>query len=84
MEVFRDIANVKRLENAVLTVGTFDGLHLGHQFIVEELKKRAEFLNAQTTLVTFNPHPQLVLKSPAKPNLRILTTTDEKIDILKT
>ena len=84
MEIFRDIASVKRFENAVLTVGTFDGLHLGHQFIVEELKNRAKLLNAQTTLVTFDPHPQLVLKSPAKPNLRILTTTDEKINILKT
>ncbi len=84
MEVFRDIANVKRLENAVLTVGTFDGLHLGHQFIVEELKKRAEFINAQTTLVTFNPHPQVVLKSPGKPNIKILTTVDEKIEILRT
>ena len=84
MEIFRDIATVKRLENAVLTVGTFDGLHLGHQFIVEKLKNRAEFLNAQTTLVTFNPHPQIVLKSPDKPNVKILTTVDEKIEILRT
>jgi len=84
MEIFRDIANVKRLENAVLTVGTFDGLHLGHQFIVEKLKNRAEFFNAQTTLVTFNPHPQIVLKSPDKPDLKILTTVDEKIEILRT
>ncbi len=84
MEIFRDIANVKRLENAVLTVGTFDGLHLGHQFIVEKLKNRAEFLNAQTTLVTFNPHPQIVLKSPDKSDLKILTSVDEKIEILRT
>jgi len=84
MEIYRDIANVKRLENAVLTVGTFDGLHLGHQFIVEKLKNRAEFLKAQTTLVTFNPHPQIVLKSPDKPDLKILTTVDEKIEILRT
>ncbi len=84
MEIYRDIANVKRLENAVLTVGTFDGLHLGHQFIVEKLKNRAEFLNAQTTLVTFNPHPQIVLKSPDKSDLKILTTVDEKIEILRT
>ena len=84
MEIFRDIASVRRLENAVLTVGTFDGLHLGHQFIVEELKKRANLYDARSTLVTFNPHPQLVLRSPDKPDLRILTTIDEKIDILKT
>ena len=84
MEIFRDIASVKRLENAVLTVGTFDGLHLGHRFIIEELRKRANFHDARSTLVTFNPHPQLVLRSPDKLDLRILTTIDEKIDLLKT
>ncbi len=84
MEIFRDIASVKRLENAVLTVGTFDGLHLGHRFIVEELQKRANFHDARSTLVTFNPHPQLVLRSPDKLDVKILTTIDEKIDILKT
>lgn len=83
MEIFWDLNSVKRYKNSVLTVGTFDGIHLGHQFILEELKKRAAKRNAQTTLVTFSPHPQLVLKSPDKPDIKILSTVEEKIDILK-
>ncbi|MFQ5822756.1 MAG: bifunctional riboflavin kinase/FAD synthetase [bacterium] len=83
MEIYWDINRVKKYKNSVLTVGTFDGVHLGHQFIFEELNKRAVKLDAQTTLVTFKPHPQLVLKSLNKPKIRILTTIEEKIDILK-
>lgn len=83
MEIFWDLKGVKRNQNSVLTVGTFDGVHLGHQFILAELKKRAGRRGAQSTLVTFRPHPQLVLKSSNKPNLKILTTVEEKISILK-
>lgn len=83
MDIFWDINSVKRYQNSVLTVGTFDGVHLGHQFILKELKRRANKPDTQTTLVTFRPHPQLVLKSLDKPKLQILTTIEEKIDILK-
>ncbi|MFQ6112817.1 MAG: bifunctional riboflavin kinase/FAD synthetase [bacterium] len=83
MEIFWDINSVKKYYNSVLTVGTFDGVHLGHQFILKELRRRANKPDTQTTLVTFRPHPQIVLKSPNKPKLHILTTIEEKIDILK-
>ncbi len=83
MQVFWDINNIIRNENSILTVGTFDGIHLGHQFILKELKIRAANRGAQTTLVTFKPHPQLVLKTPNKPGLLILTTIEEKIEILQ-
>ncbi|MFQ5769089.1 MAG: bifunctional riboflavin kinase/FAD synthetase [bacterium] len=83
MQIYWDLKSVKRYENSILTVGTFDGIHLGHQLILQELKKRAVKREAQTTLVTFNPHPQLVLKTPHKPALQILTTITEKIDILQ-
>lgn len=83
MEIIRDIDSVNRDADSVLTVGTFDGLHLGHQFIIRELKKRANSRGAKSTLVTFQPHPQLVLKASDKPGLKILTTSDEKIEILK-
>ena len=83
MEINWDLNLVKRNQNSVLTVGTFDGVHQGHIFIIKELKKRAVRRSAQATLVTFRPHPQLVLRSHDKPDLRILTTVEEKIDILK-
>jgi len=83
MEVFWNLKSIKRHQEAVLTVGTFDGIHRGHQFIIEELKKIARKRSLATTLVTFRPHPQLVLKSPEKPPLQILTTIDEKIGLLR-
>ncbi|HEX9653412.1 MAG TPA: bifunctional riboflavin kinase/FAD synthetase [bacterium] len=83
MEVFRDLSGVRKDRECVLTVGTFDGVHRGHQFIIAELKKRAQAGGLRTTLVTFEPHPQLVLKSSAKPALQILTTIAEKLQILE-
>jgi len=83
MEIYWTLQSVKKNQDSVLTVGTFDGVHLGHQFILRELRERAAARGAQTTLVTFEPHPQLVLHSPGKPSIQILTTIDEKIDILQ-
>lgn len=83
MKIFRDLKSVQKDSECVLTVGTFDGVHRGHQFIIDELKKRARASGLHTTLVTFEPHPQLVLKSPSKPDLQVLTTIDEKLEILQ-
>lgn len=83
MKIFWDLKSVQKNANSVLTVGTFDGIHLGHQYIIKELQNRAKIKGAQTTLVTFDPHPQLVLNAPNKPELRILTTTQEKMELLR-
>ena len=83
MKVDWNLENAERQANSVLTVGTFDGVHNGHKFILEELKKRGANRGAQTAVVTFNPHPQLVLKLQDRPAIQILTTIEEKIDILK-
>lgn len=83
MQLHWELDGVRRNRNNILTVGTFDGVHLGHQFIIRELKRHAAKRGAQTTVVTFDPHPQLVLESPTKPDLQILTTTEEKINILQ-
>lgn len=82
MEKYWNLNDVKHLKNSVLTVGTFDGIHLGHQFILQEVIKRAENSNAESTLVTFYPHPRLVLGDHGKPNIKLLTTIDEKVGIL--
>ncbi len=74
--------SIRREEKAVLTVGTFDGVHLGHQFVLECLLKRARAGNALSTLVTFDPHPQVVLAPTGVAPIRVLTTIDEKIDAL--
>ncbi len=69
-----------RIENPVLTVGTFDGVHRGHRAIVEKLNVLADERGGSSALLTFSPHPKRVLQSDAK--LKLITTTDEKLALL--
>ena len=66
----------------VITVGTFDGLHLGHREILKHVKLTAKKLNAEPVLVTFDPHPRHVISG--KPEPKLLTTRDEKVELLGT
>ena len=69
-------------KNAVVTIGTFDGVHLGHRKVIEQLKSIAQASNGESVLFTFYPHPRLVVsKDPS--NLRLLTTLEEKKKLLE-
>jgi riboflavin kinase/FMN adenylyltransferase len=81
MRIFYDLSEVQKKENTVLTLGTFDGLHLGHKKIIEKLKKRALFLNCRSFVVTFSPHPRNVVYGNNAPNL--LTSDKEKIRLFE-
>jgi len=65
---------------SVVTVGTFDGVHRGHQTVLEELRRRAAAAEARSVLVTFHPHPLRVVRPEAAPPL--LTTPAEKKAVL--
>lgn len=66
--------------NSIVTVGTFDGLHLGHRKIIDTLVNTGNENNLRKVVVTFEPHPRLVLKKEGKPgDIKILTTLEEKI-----
>jgi riboflavin kinase/FMN adenylyltransferase len=67
-------------KGAVLTVGTFDGVHLGHRALLASLAATAARLARPSALVTFDPHPLQVLRPADAP--RLLTTTDEKVELL--
>ncbi|MFM7486431.1 MAG: adenylyltransferase/cytidyltransferase family protein, partial [Cytophagales bacterium] len=82
MRIYYNLDDFTRLENAVVTSGTFDGVHLGHQKIVKRLKEIASKNGGETVVITFWPHPRLILK-PGDDSLRLLTTFEEKADILK-
>ncbi len=82
MQIIWNINTLPPAESSVVTLGTFDGVHLGHQTILAELKTRANNLQARATMVTFEPHPQLVLNNPSRPPHEVLTTIEEKIEIL--
>jgi len=83
IQLYRRLEEVRFDPRSVITVGTFDGLHRGHQAIIEELKKDAQARQASTTVVTFDPHPQIVLQRPDRSPVQILTTTAEKIALLQ-
>ncbi|SMG17291.1 riboflavin kinase / FMN adenylyltransferase [Marivirga sericea] len=73
--------NLEGIKNAVVTIGTFDGIHLGHQEIISRIIELAKSVDGETALVTFWPHPRYVL-SQNHDNLKLLTTFDEKAEIL--
>lgn len=76
---FRD--SVPRSTPVVLTIGTFDGVHAGHRAVLDLLAARARALGAETVLLTFDPHPRLVLQAE-RPGLALLNTLSEKEQLL--
>lgn len=81
MQVFSNLSLIKKDKNTVLTIGTFDGIHLGHQKIIEKVKKKASLNRARSLVVTFNPHPKKILSKAG--NIKILSTLKEKITTLE-
>ena len=78
MMIFNDIAQVRNIPNAVVTIGTFDGVHIGHQAIFRKMRELAETIDGQTVVVTFSPHPRQVLNIDST-NLRFICTEEEKL-----
>jgi riboflavin kinase/FMN adenylyltransferase len=72
---------LKDLRHPVLTVGSFDGLHVAHQAILKEVSRRAKLVRGHSLVVTFDPHPRIVLDGVDAPAL--LTTLEEKLDLLQ-
>ncbi len=81
MKVFHSVDDFTG-KNPVLTIGTFDGVHIGHQVILARLKEIAREMNGEVTMLTFHPHPRLVLY-PEQKDLLLLTTQNEKIKLLE-
>ena len=81
MQVHRDIGLLPVFNKAVITIGTFDGVHAGHQQIIAQLKKEALQVNGETVIITFHPHPRKVLRE-GQSAVAILTSLPEKIALL--
>jgi riboflavin kinase / FMN adenylyltransferase len=82
MVVYNSFDSVPQNQATVLTIGTFDGLHKGHLSLIKLLKDRAQEQNAKTLLLTFHPHPQIVLENPNRPPVQLLTTIHERVELL--
>lgn len=81
MNIFRNIDEIRYDKQTVLTLGTFDGIHLGHQQIIKRVIECSEENNLRNIVITFHPHPRKVINPELQ--LKILTTTEEQINILE-
>ena len=82
MKVYHSISDFQNVSRPILTTGTFDGVHFGHKIIIDRLKEIAKNQNGETVLLTFSPHPRMVL-FPDDHNLQLINTLDEKIKLLE-
>lgn len=81
MNVYKDITKLPAFKNAVITIGTFDGVHQGHLQIIKQLVEEARKVEGTPVVITFYPHPKQVVETGRKP-IFILNTLEEKTTLL--
>jgi riboflavin kinase/FMN adenylyltransferase len=81
MRVFNDLNDLPNFRKAVVTIGSFDGVHLGHQKILAQVKDLAQRIGGESIVITFHPHPRLVVY-PKDNSLELITSIDEKVALL--
>jgi riboflavin kinase / FMN adenylyltransferase len=81
MKVYRNLDTIPPFSNAVVTIGTFDGVHLGHQKIIQQLLARSKATGGESVLITFHPHPRKIVRP--NESLMQLTSMEERIELLK-
>lgn len=82
MKAYNNISEIQDVHCPVLTIGTFDGVHLGHQKIIRRLIDKAKSVNGESVVLSFFPHPRIVL-FPEQTDLKLINSLDEKINLLK-
>jgi len=81
LKIFHSITDFKSETGTIATLGTFDGVHIGHMKIIERLIQNADELNCETLVLTFFPHPRMVLQDQSE--IKLLNTIDEKSFLLE-
>ena len=81
MNVYRDLNTLPHFEHTAITVGSFDGVHFGHQMVLGQLLEIAELISLTPVLITFDPHPQEILFPES--SVQMLNSTEEKIEQLE-
>ncbi|MCM4167596.1 Bifunctional riboflavin kinase/FMN adenylyltransferase [Arenibacter antarcticus] len=81
MITVQSISNYDKVHSTAITIGTFDGVHVGHRKILERLINNAKVLGLKSTVLTFFPHPRMVLQQDT--SIQLLNTMEEKMVIMK-
>ena len=82
INVFRDLTQLPVFKNAVITIGTFDGVHTGHRQIIHLLNQEANEKGGESVIITFYPHPRKII-AQGKQDIKILNTLEEKTVLLQ-
>lgn len=83
MNIYRSVDEIPHDPTTILTVGTFDGVHLGHRKILRRLVSIGKKEKMRSLLITMHPHPQIVLARKDRPPLKLLTTIDERMQLME-
>jgi riboflavin kinase/FMN adenylyltransferase len=81
MRIYKDLSEVSHDKNSIVTLGTFDGIHLGHRRIIDEVVKKAALLGGRSFLITFYPHPRKIISR--ENNIELLSTPSEKAKMVE-
>jgi len=82
LKVYHCISDFKEVQHPIVTIGTFDGVHLGHQAIFQQMKAEAKACGGETVVITFFPHPRLVLYQDSI-DLKFINTQEKKLERLQ-
>ena len=82
VQVHYNIEDLPVFQHAVITIGTFDGVHKGHRQLIEKMQETAKSTGGETVIITFNPHPRKVVSSTIL-GIRLINTLDEKLELLE-
>jgi len=82
LKIYHNLSEFTKLDNAIVTIGTFDGVHFGHQKIIKQLVEKAKTDGGESVILTFFPHPRMII-DPENQDLKMINTINEKAEILK-
>lgn len=82
MNVFYNLEDLPEFKEAVITIGSFDGVHSGHQKIIQKVRQLAQQVGGESVIITFHPHPRLVVY-PRDKSLKLITTIAEKVELFR-
>ena len=82
MKVYYDLDHLPGFKNAVITIGSFDGVHLGHQQLLKKINRLARRSGGESVVITFHPHPRLVAQ-PNDKSVVLLNSVEEKVELLE-